>query len=214
VRKVGSTVEEPVDVRLVSATHKNLAACVEAGTFRQDLYYRLNVIELALPPLRERRDDIGLLSAAILRRLAGHAPVALSAAALEMLSHYDFPGNVRELENILERALAFASGATIEAADLALKPAMPRQARAAPAVPAPAPAPAPVMPAALPSPAPAAASPLPGSLTEHLDAVERGIIREALARTRYNRTHAAELLGLSLRQLRYRMQRLQIHEPE
>jgi two-component system response regulator PilR (NtrC family) len=208
VRKVGSTVEEPVDVRLVSATHQNLAACVEAGKFRQDLYYRLNVIELGLPPLRERCADIALLSDAILQRLAGGAAPQLSQQALATLNAYAFPGNVRELENILERALAFASGDKIEAGDLALKPAAPRP-QAAQRAPEAAPAPQPTL---QPTPQPAPA--LPGSLTQHLDAVERDIIRAALERTRYNRTQAAELLGLTLRQLRYRMQRLEIHEPD
>ena len=217
VRKVGSTVEEPVDVRLISATHQNLAACVEAGRFRQDLYYRLNVIELSLPPLRERKDDIGLLADAVLRRLSGGTQMRLSPAAMEALASHSFPGNVRELENILERALAFASGDTIEAQDLALK--QPAAAPAAPAVPAapatPAPATPPVPePVAAPvaEPAPAAVAPPSRSLPEHLDNVERTLIQNALARTRYNRTQAAELLGLSLRQLRYRMQRLQIHD--
>jgi two-component system response regulator PilR (NtrC family) len=213
VRKVGSTVEEPVDVRIISATHQDLAACVEAGKFRQDLYYRLNVIELGLPPLRERSEDIGLLSDAILRRLSGGAAPALSQEALALLQAYAFPGNVRELENILERALAFASGDAIAAEDLALRPAAPRAQAAQPAQAAPAAQPEA---AATPTEPPAAeAKPaLPGSLTEHLDAVERDIIRAALLRTRYNRTQAAELLGLTLRQLRYRMQRLDIHEPD
>lgn len=216
VRKVGSTVEEPVDVRLISATHQNLAACVEAGRFRQDLYYRLNVIELSLPPLRERKDDIGLLAGAVLQRLSGAARMQLSPHALQALCEHSFPGNVRELENILERALAFASGDTIDAQDLALKPL------AAPA-PAPTPTPTPTLPAGEPvviapepavgaehAPAPPAAA--PGSLPQQLDKIERRLIEEALTRTRYNRTQAADLLGLTLRQLRYRMQRLQIHD--
>ena len=212
VRKVGSTVEEPVDVRLISATHQNLAACVEAGRFRQDLYYRLNVIELSLPPLRERKDDIGLLAGAVLQRLSGAARMQLSPHALQALCEHSFPGNVRELENILERALAFASGDTIDAQDLALKPLA-----------APTPAPTPTLPAGEPvviapepavgterAPAPPAAA--PGSLPQQLDKIERRLIEEALTRTRYNRTQAADLLGLTLRQLRYRMQRLQIHD--
>ena len=214
VRKVGSTVEEPVDVRLISATHQNLAACVEAGRFRQDLYYRLNVIELSLPPLRERKDDIGLLAGAVLQRLSGAARMQLSPHALQALCEHSFPGNVRDLENILERALAFASGDTIDAQDLALKPL---------AAPAPAPTPTPTLPAGEPvviapepavgterAPAPPAAA--PGSLPQQLDKIERRLIEEALTRTRYNRTQAADLLGLTLRQLRYRMQRLQIHD--
>lgn len=214
VRKIGATVEEPVDVRLISATHQNLAECVEKGRFRQDLYYRLNVIELRLPPLRERLDDIGLLADTILEKLAPpDTRAVLSPAALEALRAYSFPGNVRELENILERALAFANDSVIEVVDLALK-----------AVPAPAPEavptepPPPVAPPAALLPVESAASPadndIPSSLPDYLDNVEREVIRRALAKTRFNRTQAAELLGISFRQLRYRMQRLSIHEPD
>jgi len=226
VRKVGSTVEEPVDVRLISATHQNLAACVEAGKFRQDLYYRLNVIELSLPPLRERKDDIGLLAQAVLQRLTGSTRTRLSPAALDALLAHSFPGNVRELENVLERALAFAGGDTIEPQDLALKPAAPA-AVPAPAVtprveatPAEAVMPAQAMPAeSWPPPATAtatAAAPasLSGSLPDHLDKVERALIQETLLRTANNPAQAASLLGLTLRQLRYRMQRLEIRDDE
>jgi two-component system response regulator PilR (NtrC family) len=225
VRKVGATVEEPVDVRLVSATHQNLAECVEKGRFRQDLYYRLNVIELRLPPLRERLDDIGLLADTILERLVTPGTRAvLSPAALEALRGYSFPGNVRELENILERALAFANDGVIEVADLALKavqvllaeaPAMEGQARTEQIVPpADAMPRAPAEPVAVPvRPAPAEGD-IPSSLPDYLDDVEREIIRRALAKTHFNRTQAAELLGISFRQLRYRMQRLSIHEPD
>ena len=120
VRKLGATNEESVDVRIISATHQNLEECVANKRFRQDLFYRLNVIELALPALRQRLDDVELLSQAILKRLSPH-PVILSEAALGALRTYSFPGNVRELENILERALAFANAGIIELADLALK---------------------------------------------------------------------------------------------
>jgi two-component system response regulator PilR (NtrC family) len=218
VRKVGSTVEEPVDVRLISATHQNLAACVEAGKFRQDLYYRLNVIELSLPPLRERKDDIGLLADAVLQRLSGAARMHLSPQALRALCEHSFPGNVRELENILERALAFASGDTIDAQDLALKlvgtaPAAPASPSSPPAMPSAPAAPEPE-PAAFAENVPAAGPVLPSSLPHQLDKVERRLIQDALTRTRYNRIQAAELLGLTLRQLRYRMQRLQIHDSD
>lgn len=224
VRKVGATVEEPVDVRLVSATHQNLAECVEKGRFRQDLFYRLNVIELRLPPLRERLDDIGLLADTLLERLSPPGSRAvLSPLALRALCSYSFPGNVRELENILERALAFANDGVIEVPDLALKAIAPppgrdehAQADFTPAV-----EPPPVTPtvmAAVEPPVmvrqPAVEDDLPHSLPEHLDQVEREIILRALAKTRFNRTQAAELLGISFRQLRYRMQRLSIHEPE
>ena len=212
VRKVGATMEEPVDVRLISATHQRLERCVEQGKFRQDLYYRLNVIELDLPPLRDRRDDIEQLAAAILSRLgAPGATAVLTPEALDALRAYPFPGNVRELENILERALAFANHGVIELPDLALKqwapPSAAMQSHLAHT-------------AAEPDPAPRSESleevpeDLPDSLPAHLDQVEREIIRRALAKTRFNRTQAAELLGISFRQLRYRMQRLSIYEHE
>lgn len=212
VRKVGATAEEPVDVRIISATHQNLDECVGKGTFRQDLYYRLNVIELNLPPLRERLDDIGLLVNVILTRLGGGQPAALTPAALEALRSYHFPGNVRELENILERALAFANDGLIEVGDLALKAQVPSSVQTL----------AVTAPAAIQQDLAeveakevvAPASDLPGSLPDHLDDVEREIIRRALAKTKFNRTQAAELLGISFRQLRYRMQRLDINAPE
>jgi len=207
VRKIGATAEEPVDVRIISATHQNLAQCVETGKFRQDLFYRLNVIELGLPPLRERLDDLGLLTEAIMARLAGPgSSAALGPGVLATLCRYSFPGNVRELENVIERALAFANDGVIEVADLSLKGA--RVAEAAPVVAA---APEPV-----PAAAPAASAPdaLPNSLPDYLEQVEREIILRALAQTQFNRTQAAQLLGISLRQLRYQMQKLDIHAPE
>jgi two-component system response regulator PilR (NtrC family) len=198
VRKVGATQEDPVDVRLISATHQDLAARVEAGGFRQDLYYRLNVIELRMPPLRECREDIGLIAGSILARLAaqsGGAPARLSDAALQELRNYDFPGNIRELENILERATALSGASEIGPADLRL--------RASAVEGAPAGAEAGAR-AGLPD------VPLP----EYMERVEREAILDALAKTRFNRTAAAKLLGVSFRTLRYRMQRLGIHEPE
>lgn len=222
VRKVGATAEEPVDVRIISATHQNLHDCVGRGTFRQDLYYRLNVIELHLPPLRERLDDIGLLADIILARLSGGQPAALTPEALDALRRYSFPGNVRELENILERALAFANDGLIEVTDLVLK-AQSQMIEAVVVrdepvvVPAATVATANDVPESLPQSQPAASpaeNDLPESLPDHLDDVEREIIRRALAKTHFNRTQAAELLGISFRQLRYRMQRLDIHAPE
>ncbi|WP_343728650.1 sigma-54 dependent transcriptional regulator [Duganella sp.] len=206
VRKIGATAEEPVDVRIISATHKNLAQCVEQGSFRQDLFYRLNVIELSLPPLRERLDDLELLTAAILDRLGTFEhKVVLGPGVLAALRGYAFPGNVRELENILERALAFANDGVIQVDDLSLKGA--RMAEAAPL-----PTPAPL--AAAPAIAPPNPDSLPSSLPEYLNQVERDIILRALAQTQFNRTQAAQLLGISFRQLRYQMQKLNIQEPD
>jgi two-component system response regulator PilR (NtrC family) len=190
VRRVGATGEESADVRIISATHRNLAEEVQAGKFRQDLFYRLNVIELRMPALREMREDIPLLAAAMLARQAAGADGGiprLSAAALEGLCEYDFPGNVRELENVLERALALTTGGEIRAEDLQLVPT-----RVAPAD------------------AGAGRTGLP--LQERLDTVERKAILDALEQTRYNRTAAAKLLGITFRALRYRMERLGINE--
>ncbi len=232
VRKIGATAEEAVDVRIISATHKDLARLVENGQFRQDLFYRLNVIELTLPPLRERLDDLPLLVDAVLARLAGPGGARLGEGVLAALQGYAFPGNVRELENVLERALAFADDGVIEAGDLLLKGA--RVGEAAPSAPA-APPPAAVAPAtgtaavelalapaAAVQPAPAAPEPaaargageLPSNLPDYLNQVERDIILRALTQTQFNRTQAASLLGISVRQLRYQMQKLNINAPE
>ena len=211
VRKIGATAEEPVDVRIISATHKNLAQCVEQGSFRQDLFYRLNVIELGLPPLRERLDDLGLLTGAILERLGTFEHrAALGEGVLDALRGYSFPGNVRELENILERALAFANDGVIEVADLALKGArVAETAQVAEVSEVSEKAPVPS-----PQPSAVAAEPLPASLPDYLNQVERDIILRALTQTQFNRTQAAQLLGISFRQLRYQMQKLNIQEPE
>jgi two-component system response regulator PilR (NtrC family) len=222
VRKIGATVEEPVDVRIISATHQDLARCVETGKFRQDLFYRLNVIELGLPPLRERLDDLAPLVGGILQRLAGAGQATLGAGVLDALRAYSFPGNVRELENVLERALAFANDGVIEVGDLSLKAARPiepaRAELAPPAVMPPvavAPA-APIAPVAPTVSAPPGVGPaeLPGNLPEYLEQVERDIIGRALQQTQFNRTQAASLLGISVRQLRYQMQKLDISAPD
>ena len=219
VRNIGATVEEPVDVRIISATHQDLARCVETGKFRQDLFYRLNVIELGLPPLRERLDDLAPLVNGILQRLAGAGQATLGAGVLDALRAYSFPGNVRELENVLERALAFANDGVIEVGDLSLKaarPIEPARAELAPPAVAPPVAVAPVAPVAPAIPAPPGVGPadLPANLPEYLEQVERDIIGRALQQTQFNRTQAASLLGISVRQLRYQMQKLDISAPE
>ena len=189
VRKVGATSEDPVDVRIICATHQNLAARVEAGKFRQDLYYRLAVIELKMPSLRECREDIPVLAEAILRRLSGSdakRAIRLSEGAKKALADYGFPGNTRELENVLERAVALTAQDEIEADDLQLAP-----------------------PTALAAEAGATNAKWP--LPDYLDRVEKEAILEALEKTRFNRTAAAKLLGITFRALRYRMDRLGIH---
>ena len=184
VRKVGSVAEEPVDVRIICATHRNLRDLVEKGGFRQDLYYRLNVIELRMPPLRERLEDIAPLVDAILRRVFGEATPKLSNGALKALEFYSFPGNVRELENILERATALCAGDTIEVDDLHLGP----------------------------EEMPGGEAPGRGSetLDEYLNRLERQAILEALQKAEGNRTAAARLLGVTFRSMRYRLERLGI----
>ena len=230
VRKVGATVEEAVDVRILSATHQNLEHCVSAGKFRQDLYYRLNVIELVLPALRQRLSDVPDLAASILLRLGvpGY-PVSLNEAALQALQNYDFPGNVRELENILERAAAFANDACIDVIDLGLRPSQKKSASqtepgsAVETISAPVNSTEPVSFDDNKSTAGKVAEmksaetlfqvpELPCSLPVYLENIEREVIRLALARTRNNRTQAAELLGVSFRQLRYSIHKLKIND--
>ena len=209
VRKVGATTEEPVDVRIISATHQDLAQCVAAGRFRQDLYYRLNVIELKLPALRERRQDIPVLAEAILVRLSRRAGLPqvprLASVTLRYLQSYGFPGNVRELENILERALAFSNGEVVNVEDLGLRPSVSDAAENERAA-----AHEPDAPVAVGAPRPVRLSDegIPESLPDYLDQIEREAIQRALEKTRYNRTAAARLLGITFRALRYRMQRL------
>lgn len=186
VRKIGATQEETVDIRIISATHRKLAQMVEAGSFRQDLYYRLNVIELNMPSLRERRDDIPLLAEALIAKNNGDRKIRLAADAKKLLQTYAYPGNVRELENILERAMALAEGDVIEATELNLSPE--------PEI----------------SPNPDSSGSLPGNLQDHLDRIERDVLTKSLEQTRHNKTAAARLLGITFRSLRYRLERLGI----
>ena len=211
VRKLGATTEEPVDVRIISATHQNLADCVSSGKFRQDLFYRLNVIELNLPPLRERLSDVLELSTAILLRLTmPDQMIVLHETALAALREYDFPGNVRELENILERAVAFANDACIEVSDLALR-GQRRTGMQASSVTSLADTP---RLKAQENGNVFLAPELPFSLPDYLERIEKELIGRALIKARYNRTQAAELLGVSFRQLRYQIQKLKIHDTE
>jgi two-component system response regulator PilR (NtrC family) len=192
VRPVGAQGEVPVDVRLLSATHKDLAALVANGSFRHDLYYRIDVIELRVPPLRERRDDLPQLAADILARLAreqGRKAPRLGDDASAALLAYPFPGNVRELENILERALAMSEGESVDAADLAL------------------PASTPVEPSHARLPPPASA---PSALPTYIEDLERKAIEDALQANRYNKTKAAAALGITFRALRYKLKKLGI----
>ena len=216
VRPVGAVVEVPVNVRLLSATHKDLAAEVHAGQFRQDLYYRLNVIQIRVPPLRERLGDLVAISERVLESIARDAgvspPPRLTRNAIVHLQRYAFPGNVRELENLLHRAVALSGGEVIDVYDLGLPESVftdsvaqeldliaentrsdVLQALTEPAT------------AALIDP------PLPHDLAKHLDEVERSILVRALERHRFNRTAAGAGLGLSLRQMRYRMARLGVN---
>ncbi|WP_226469110.1 sigma-54-dependent transcriptional regulator [Luteimonas panaciterrae] len=206
VRPVGSSSEVPVDVRLLSATHKDLVALVADGRFRHDLYYRINVIELHVPPLRERGGDLSLLSQAILQRLAQamqRSAPKLSDSALSALEAYGFPGNVRELENILERALALADNDTINATDLRL----PTVAVVSPRSPAAATSPA------VAAPDPRTLSPrdtASSALPSYIEEIERAAIQQALQENRYNKTKAAAALGISFRALRYKLKKLGI----
>ena len=185
IRPVGAQQEHPVDVRILSATHKNLGEMVNKGEFRQDLFYRINVIELQAPSLRERQEDIPILTEHLLRQLAKQnqlPPVAISPASLDALKKYPFPGNVRELENILERAMTLCEENTIHPEDLALPDSGEAQETDSQAE----------------------------ELDAYLDIKEREAIINALEQTRYNKTAAAKLLGISFRALRYRLKKLKI----
>lgn len=189
VRPIGAAREIPVDVRILCATHKDLAQLVKDGTFRQDLFYRINVIELHLPSLRERAEDIPLLAEHILGKLTANAgnPPQLTAEALHALEHYGFPGNVRELENILERAVTLCDGGTISAADLDVANPLPEQASELDLE---------------------ESEDVP--LEDYLGSLEKDRILKALEETRYNKTRAAKLLGITFRALRYRLKKLGI----
>ncbi|HTV77200.1 MAG TPA: sigma-54 dependent transcriptional regulator [Steroidobacteraceae bacterium] len=197
VRPVGDSREERVDVRILSATHRNLAELVATGRFREDLFYRINVIELRVPPLRERAGDIPDLATATLERMCRRMKLAtpgISEEAMQALQGYGFPGNVRELENIIERALTLTTSGVITLEHVKLQPAtifaMPAQG------------------------ADAAATTLPNgespALGEQLEDIERAAILRALQQTRYNKTAAAKLLGMTFRALRYRIKKLGI----
>jgi two-component system response regulator PilR (NtrC family) len=208
VRAIGSVAEVAIDVRIVSATHKDLGHEVRDGRFRQDLFYRLNVIRIGVPPLRERIDDLPAICNAVLARIAQDAgvspPPVLTVDAMQLLLRHRFPGNVRELENLLHRALALSGQEQITANDLALSDEDGFEATAPMALET-----AP-MPLAGAPPAPVADVVLPRDLQTHLDEVERDILLRALEKHRYNRTAAGASMGLSLRQMRYRMARLGI----
>jgi two-component system response regulator PilR (NtrC family) len=203
VRPIGEQQETGIDVRILSATHKNLAQLVAEGKFREDLFYRVNVIELRVPSLRERRGDVPELAEAVLRRLGRRMkiePPALSKEALLALEGYSFPGNVRELENILERAITLSTGGEVRVGDIQLRPT-----------------PVTASPAMSAMSAMSADGRLPAGvgngtpgLGNQLEDIEREAIVKALEQTRYNKTAAAKVLGMSFRALRYRIKKLGI----
>jgi two-component system, NtrC family, response regulator PilR len=209
VRPVGETSELAVDVRLLSATHKNLTELVAMGLFREDLFYRINVIEMSVPALRERAEDIPELAAQIMRRLArrtGNDEPELTAEALQKLSQYSFPGNVRELENILERALTLCTDEHIRADDIRLRAVTRADVGTSTT------SPQPTL-NATGNTAGMASPPVPanhGGLGDQLEGMERDAIVKALEQTRYNKTAAAKALGMTFRALRYRIKKLGI----
>ncbi len=187
-RPVGEQHEQPVDVRILSATHRDLGELVAAGRFREDLYYRINVIEMRVPALRERLVDVPELAAAITGRFAtrmGMTPPAISDAAMELLATHDYPGNVRELENVIERALTLCDGGTIQPDDIELRGSPSQFEETVPPH-------------------------RPGTLPDRLEDIERASIVRALEAARYNKTAAARALGISFRALRYRIKKLGI----
>lgn len=203
VRRIGESQETPVDIRIISATHKDLAREVEEGRFRQDLYYRLNVVSITMPALRELRDDLPTLIAHLLANNPMGEGFQLSPDANRQLLQYNYPGNFRELENILERATALASHGVIQPDDLQIHTHELMQEHDE------------HVPVAF---EPTEVEPLAhhfdmgqATLQEYLDDVERSILEQALAATKYNRTQAAKLLGISFRSMRYRLDRLEIN---
>lgn len=208
VRPLGSTQEETVDVRIISATHRDLAVDVQTGRFRQDLYYRLNVIELLIPPLRERREDLPALCAALLHRIgqeSGGPIPRLTEEALHRIAQYPLTGNVRELENLLHRAVALSDGDELFVESGQHSPEAPTSALAA--------TPQGADSNEAPRPAVTAPATLPSDLQAWLDQQEREILVRALRETGFNRTATAAKLGISLRQIRYRIDRLEIATP-
>ena len=208
VRPLGSTQEETVDVRIVSATHRDLAADVQSGHFRQDLYYRLNVIEIVIPPLRERREDLPALCAALLTRIgqeSGMPVPRLTEQALEAIGAHPLTGNVRELENLLHRAVALSDGDELHVECPASLPGTAALRSTPVAVEARA--------GGSPADAPDGSTPLPSDLQAWLDQQEREILVRALREAGFNRTATAARLGISLRQIRYRIARLNIAAP-
>jgi two-component system response regulator PilR (NtrC family) len=209
VRPIGEQREAPIDVRILSATHRNLADLVAQSKFREDLFYRINVIELRVPALRERAEDIPDLADAIVRRLArrlGTDPPAITPSALEVLQNFSFPGNVRELENVLERALALCNQGRIDVGDLQLR-TVPRAENAPPIAPD---AIAQVRATRSPDNAGNAETGRRAALGDQLEDVERAAIIKALENARYNKTAAAKALGMTFRALRYRIKKLGI----
>jgi two-component system response regulator PilR (NtrC family) len=200
VRPVGDSHEVPVDIRVLSATHKDLPGLVQEGLFRQDLFYRINVIEIRVPPLRERSDDVALLARHILLRIAREyecTPIALTDAAVDYLKGYYFPGNVRELENILERAFTLCEGDLIDSGDLQLGSSSGN-------------IDSPLLAPATEGMATADIE-LSGQdlgLEGYLENIERKAIEQALEATRWNKTAAAKKLGISFRALRYKLKKL------
>ena len=206
VRAVGAQQEEPVDVRIVSATHKDLPTEVQAGRFRQDLFYRLNVIDIHIPPLRQRLEDLPVLCESLLERIAkesGLPAKVLSPSALLKLQKHPLIGNVRELENVLHRAVALSDGDVLDLAELPSHSLPANETAMAAAVPE----------TPEQAPEPMTSNEVPKDLQAYLDNEERRILVQVLQNTGFNRTLAAQRLGISLRQMRYRIDRLGIDIP-